>query len=79
VPSRENPLEGYARSAPFGCFTSAFNQSGQPGISLPVHRTAEGIPVGAQLIAAYGREDILLRVAAQIEQALPWREGYPSL
>lgn len=78
VPSRENPLEGYARSAPYGCFTSAFNQSGQPGISLPVHRTADGLPVGAQLVAAYGREDLLLRVAAQLEQALPWRGVFPD-
>ena len=74
VPSKDNPLEAFARSAPFGCFTSAFNQSGQPGISLPVHQTAEGLPVGAQLVAAYGREDLLLRVAAQIEQAIPWKD-----
>lgn len=78
VPSKDNPLEGYARSAPFGCFTSAFNQSGQPGISLPVHHTSEGLPVGAQLVAAYGREDLLLRVAAQLEQALPWKGRWPS-
>lgn len=78
VPSNANPLEGYARSAPFGCFTSPFNQSGQPGISLPVHHTSEGLPVGAQLVAAYGREDLLLRVAAQLEQALPWKGRWPS-
>jgi amidase len=77
VPSKDNPLEAYARSAPYGCFTSAFNQSGQPGISLPVHQTAEGIPVGAQLIAAYGREDLLLRIAAQIEAAIPWKNRIP--
>lgn len=78
VPSKDNPLESYARSAPFGCFTSAFNQSGQPGISLPVHQTADGLPVGAQLVAAYGREDLLLRVAAQLEQAIPWKDRRPQ-
>jgi amidase len=78
VPSKDNPLEAYTRCAPFGCFTSAFNQSGQPGISLPVHRTAESLPVGAQLVAAYGREDLLLRVAAQIEQAIPWKDRRPA-
>ena len=79
VPSIENPLEGYARSAPYGCFTASFNQSGQPGISLPMHQTGEGIPVGAQLVAAYGREDLLLRVAAQLEQARPWKDRWPDL
>jgi amidase len=74
VPSKDNPFDAYARSAPFGCFTSAFNQSGQPGISLPVHQTTENLPVGAQLVAAYGREDLLLRVAAQLEQAIPWKD-----
>jgi len=39
--------------------------SGQPGISLPLHWTAAGLPVGAQLVAPCGREDLLLQVAAQ--------------
>jgi amidase len=79
VPSADNPLEGYARSAPYGCFTAAFNQSGQPAISLPMHQTADRIPVGTQLVAAYGREDLLLRVAAQLEQARPWKDRWPAL
>ncbi len=72
--SREEPFTPFIKAAPYGVFTSAFNQSGQPAISLPVHRTPSGLPVGAQLVAAYGREDILLSVAAELEQALGWDE-----
>ncbi len=75
----EEPLRGFLRSAPFGAFTSPFNQTGQPAISLPLHWTASGLPVGAQLVAAYGREDLLLAVAGQLEQALPWHERRPPV
>jgi amidase len=67
------PLKPFLRAAPFGVFTSAINLTGQPAISLPVHQTASGLPVGAMLVAPYGREDLLLRVSAQLEEALPWR------
>lgn len=76
------PFRGYARAAPYGCFTLPFNMTGQPAISLPLHRTTVGVadlPLGVQLAAAYGREDLLLRVAAQIEQAHPWAQRWPSL
>lgn len=74
VPHPDRIFEDYAKSAPYGMFTSIFNQSGQPAISLPVHRTEGGLPVGVQLVAAYGREDLLIRVAAQLEHAIPWRD-----
>lgn len=53
-------------------YTGPMNATGQPAISLPLHRTASGLPVGVQLVAAAGREDLLVRVAAQIEQARPF-------
>jgi amidase len=72
----EEPFQGMARSGPFTAFTMPFNQSGQPAISLPLYWTDENVPVGVQLVAAWGREDVLIRVAADLEQALPWAHRY---
>ena len=68
----EEPFRSFVRSAPFGVCTLPFNMSGQPAISLPLHWTHDGLPVGAQLVAAYGRDELLLAVAAQLEEAAQW-------
>jgi amidase len=60
-------------------FTTHFNITGQPAISLPLTWNAEGLPIGVQLAAAYGREDVLFRVAAQLEAAAPWAERRPPV
>ena len=74
----ERPMTPLMTAGSWVSFTSQFNISGQPAISLPLHRTAEGLPVGMQLAAAYGREDVLIRVASQLEQAAPWAHLTPS-
>ncbi len=75
----ENPAAPLIRAVPFGTFTAGFNTTGQPAISLPLHWTEDGLPVGVQLVAAYGREDLLLQVAGQLEEARSWAERRPPV
>jgi amidase len=75
----DNPLEAVERAFQFIPFTPAFNMSGQPAINVPVEWTDTGLPVGVQLVAAYGREDVLLRVASQLETAKPWAHRTPDV
>jgi amidase len=75
----EHPTAPMRRAGQFAVFTPPFNMSGQPAISLPLHRNAQGLPIGIQLAAAYGREDILIRVASQLESAHPWSSDHPPI
>ena len=107
----EEPFKGPMRAIPYAAFTSPFNMTGQPAISLPLHQTATfsdksddlspaepddsesgnnrknwgggrgqgrwgstvpGLPVGSQLVADYGREDLLIAIGSQLETASPW-------
>ena len=67
-----NPLAGLTRSSQIIPFVAPFNITGQPAISLPVHVSEAGLPVGVQLVAASNREDLLLRTAAELETAITW-------
>jgi amidase len=67
------------RISSFIPYTAQFNVTGQPAISLPLHVTDGGLPVGVQLVAPYGREDLLVRVAAALEQAAPWADRRPAV
>jgi amidase len=73
------PMAPMVRAAAYCPFTPAFNSSGQPAISLPLHWNETGLPIGVQLVAAYGREDVLVKVAAQLEAAQPWAHRHPPV
>jgi amidase len=79
VATREEPLAAGAAASLLVPFTPAFNATGQPAISLPVAWNADGLPIGVQLVAAYGHEEVLIRVASQLEQACGWTARKPPV
>lgn len=74
--SGPDPMEAMIKARGFASFTGMFNATGQPAISLPLAEH-EGLPVGIQFAAPIWREDRLIRLAAQLEQALPWADRKP--
>lgn len=82
----EEPLRAFVRAGPYGAFTLPFNLSGEPAISVPAGFTMggdpafpAGLPIGAQFAAAHGREDLLLQLAAQLEQDGNWAAQHPPI
>lgn len=73
-PPAEKPWKISSTYALIGLFTLPFNVTGQPAISLPLHETADGLPVGVQIAANMGHDHLLLDIAARLEEALPWRD-----
>ena len=74
-----DPGEAFGRMGSLATFSMPFNVTGQPAISLPLHHGADGLPIGVQLVAGYGREDVLIRVAGQLEAACPWAARRPPV
>jgi amidase len=78
-PPRIGDVSRDQMAAVFDLFSMPFSITGQPAISLPLHWNAQGLPIGVQLVADYGREDVLIRVASQLEEASPWAQRRPAI
>ena len=73
------PPENFERQKRFTPYTAVFNVSGQPAVSLPLHWTGGGLPIGVMLAGRMGEEGTLISVSAQLESARPWRDRHPPL
>ncbi|HJQ42827.1 MAG TPA: amidase [Jatrophihabitantaceae bacterium] len=71
--------DDFERQKAFTPFTSIFNATGQPAISLPLYQSRDGLPIGIMLAGRPAGEALLLALAAQIEAALPWRDRRPPV
>jgi amidase len=74
-----DPLLAFARQTPFTPFTSVINVTGQPAMSVPLHWSDDGLPIGVQAIGRPFAEATLFRLAAQLERARPWIDRRPPL
>jgi amidase len=76
---RDDPFELRRRMAQFSPYTYISNASGQPAISVPLHWTEDGLPVGLHFVGRHGEEAVLLRLASQLESAKPWIDRRPRV
>jgi amidase len=72
-----DPARDFENQKAFTPFTSAWNVTGMPAASLPLHWTADGLPVGVMLAGRPGEDHRLLALCAQVEAAAPWRDRTP--
>ena len=73
----DDPAADFEAQKAFTPWTSAWNVTGMPAVSLPLHWTPEGLPVGVMLAARPAEEGLLLALAAQVEAASPWADRHP--
>ncbi|MGA8295224.1 MAG: amidase family protein, partial [Rhodoplanes sp.] len=70
--------KGYEPFVSYAPLTALQNATGQPAISVPMHRTSDDLPIGVQFVGRFGDEQLLLQLAAQLEQAKPWNKHEPT-
>ncbi len=73
----DDPAADFEAQKAFTPWTSAWNVTGMPAVSLPLSWTADGLPVGVMLAARPAEEELLLALSAQIEAAAPWHDRHP--
>jgi len=78
-PGPDNPLAGLMRAAEVVPFTAVCNFTGMPGMSVPLHWSDGGLPIGIQFVGRFGDEATLFRLAAQLEEAMPWATRRPPV
>jgi amidase len=74
----DDPAGDFENQKRFTPYTSAWNVTGMPAVSLPLHWTDDGLPVGVMLAGRPAQEHLLLALSAQVEQAAPWRDRHPA-
>jgi amidase len=74
-----DPAENFERQKRFTPFTPVYNVSGLPAVNVPLHWTAEGLPIGVMLAGRMGDEGTLISLSAQLEDARPWKDRHPPL
>jgi len=77
--STGDPFEARRKMTAFSPFTFISNVTGQPAMSMPLYWSEKGLPVGTHFVARFGEEGTLFRLAAQLEEARPWKERRPQL
>lgn len=76
---RESPERNFEQQVRYAPHTSFLNATGLPAITLPVHQTPDGLPMGVQLIGRPGGEATLLAIGAQLERRLRWQDRVPPI
>ncbi|MEA2428937.1 MAG: amidase [Thermoleophilaceae bacterium] len=78
-PEGQEPVTMLMNSATWVPFTPVWNVTGQPAISLPLHQSNAGLPIDTQFVGAPAAEEMLISLAAQLEQARPWADRRPPV
>ncbi len=68
----------FERQKRYAAFTALFNVTGQPAVSVPLHETPDGLPIGTMLVGRPADDALLLALSAQLEEARPWAHRHPA-